>query len=144
MIGEDDEGRQIFVFTAEGVGDPRARAGKSREAKTRRLQERALTVHPRFSDNIVHESDLINDLTERRNDVAQHFTAFSVGLESPGTREARAGGALEKLDRLPRIPRGAVLLLEQRLMVEGIDMARRPRHKKLNDPFCFWWRVEGS
>ena len=144
MIGEDDEGRQIFVFTAEGVGDPRARAGESGETETCRLQERALTVHSGLPDDIVNEGDLIDDLAERRNDVAQHLAAFPVGLESPGTGEAGPGGALEKLDRLARIPRLAVLLREQRLVVKGINMARRPCHKKLDDPFCFWWRVEGS
>lgn len=134
MVGQDDEGGQILTFTSQRVGDPRARTREAGENEARRLQERALAVDAGFPNDVVDEGDVIDDITERRDDFAQHLAAFPVRLESPGTGEAGAGSALEQLDGLTRIPRSAVFLFEERFVVKGVDMTRRTGHEELDDP----------
>src|SRR5690606_5806789 len=90
VVGEDNEGGQIFVFTSERVGDPGARTRETGKAEARRLQQGALAVHARFADDIVDKGDLINDLAERGDDLAEHLATLPVGRKSPRTGE---GGA---------------------------------------------------
>jgi len=142
MIGENDEGWQILTLTSERVGDPRACTGEARKGKACRLQQGALAVNAGFPDDVVDEGDVIDDLAERSDDLAEHLAALTVRFESPRPGKAGAGGALEQLDGLARIPRGAVLFFQERFMVKGIDVARRPCHEKLDDPLCPRRRME--
>ncbi len=142
MIGENDEGWQILTLTSERIGDPRARTGEARKGEACRLQQGPLAVHAGFPDDVVDKGDLIDDLAERSDDLAEPLAALSVGLESPWPGKAGTGGALEQLDGLARIPGGAVLFFQERFMVKGIDVARRPRHEKLDDPLCPRRRME--
>ena len=97
-----------------------------------------MAVHARLADEVVDEGDVIDDVAEGSDDLAEPFARLAIGLEFPRTRETRARRRLKELHRFAGVPGFAVLLLEERLVVEGVDMARRPRHEELHDPFRAW------
>jgi len=85
----------------------------------------------------VYEGDIVDDFSERSNNVIEHLPPLPVPLELPGTGKGGPRGALKEFDGFARIPILAVFLFEQRLVVEGVDMTRRSRHEKLHDSLRF-------
>ena len=82
---------------------------------------------PGLADHVVDERDLVDDVAERRDDLAEHLAALAVGLELPHRPEPGAEAVLERLDVLAEVGRLAVALDEFGLEVEEIDVARRRR-----------------
>ena len=143
MIGKDNEGREIFILGTECVGDPGTSAGKSGEIESGRLQEGTLAVDAGLSDKVVNECEIINDLSQRSDDVTELFPTLSVGSKVPWTCKTGTGCALKQFDFLTGVPRFPVFLPEQGLVVKSVDVACGSRHEKLNDPLCLRWMMEG-
>ena len=133
MVGQHDEGRQVVVEGTEAVADPRAGARETGELKPRRLQQRGRAVHPGLAGHIVDESQLVHDLAEGRDDLAEEFAAAAVRPEIPEGTEPRPETILERLDRLAKVAGLAVSLHQLGLVVEEVEVAGRPRHKELHD-----------
>ena len=90
-------------------------------------------MHAGTADDIMHEGDVIRDLTDGRDDIAEHLARLTVRLEFPGRREGRARAALEEFDGFTWIPFLAVLLLKQRFVVPHVDVAGCTGHEELDD-----------
>ena len=103
--------------------------GKARPLETGRLQISCLTVNAGFTDDIVNERHVIHALAKLRDDRGQRLAALAVPGPFPRRLERVAGGALEQLDALARIPFFAVPLDEFRLVVKQIQMTRRAAHE---------------
>ena len=103
-----------------------------------------MAVYAGAADDIMHEGDVVHDVADGRDDVAEHLAGLAVGFEFPGRREGRPRAALEEFDRFTRIPFLAVLLLEQRLVVPHVDVAGSTGHEELDDALRFGRGVEDA
>jgi hypothetical protein len=75
-------------------------------------------MHARLSYHIVDKRKIVRDLSERRGDLAQHFSASAVWLEFPKRLEPRSEPILKRLDRFSEVARLAMMLDERRLVIE--------------------------
>jgi hypothetical protein len=137
VVGEHDEGGQVFVERAESVADPAAGAGETGQLKTGGLQERGGAVHAGLADHVVDEGEVIDDVAERGDDLAEHFAGLAVGAKIPERAEPRAETVLEDLDGLAEIAGLAVAFDQLGFVVEEIEVAGGAGHKKLHDAFRF-------
>ena len=101
-------------------------------------------MHAGTADDIMHEGDIVHDVTDGRDDVAEHLARLAIGLEFPGRREGRARAALEEFDGFARIPLLAVFLLEEGLVVPHVDVAGGAGHEELDDALGLGRGVEDA
>ena len=143
-IGQHDERREVVVERAKAVAHPGADARVAWDQETGGLQEGGLAMHAGTADDIMHEGDIVHDVTDGRDDVAEHLARLTVGLEFPRRREGRARAALEEFDGFARIPLLAVFLLEEGFVVPHVDVAGCTRHEELDDALGLGRSVEDT
>ena len=120
-VVHDDESGQVAVLAAEAVGHPgaRARVAHPRDAGVD-LEERR-TVRGVRSVQALHEAELIHDLRHVGEEFTHPGTALPVLAERPRAPQQVAGlGELHT--RLGLRKWLAMVALQQRLVVEGVDL----------------------
>jgi hypothetical protein len=81
---------------------------------------------------------LVDDITERSNDLAEQFAAFAMRLKCPGAGKASTGCALKQLNLFAWVPGLTVSFVQQRFVIKRVDVACCASHEQLNDSFCAW------
>ena len=138
---ENDEGREVFVVTAEPVVQPRADAGTPGNLGTGLEKGDGGVVIDRLGVERFHDAEVIDHLGGVRQDAADPGAAFAVLLElerrtrqrQAGLISRHAGQALALANRIGQLL--AVLLIEQRLVVKGIEMRGAAGLKQVDDTF---------
>ena len=149
VIRKHDEGRQVLVDRSESVADPRPHARESGQLEPCRLKVRRLAVHAGLAHQIVHERHLIDHLPEVGHHIAEWLARLTVRPERPHRFHPRTQPILEGLDRFAEITRLSVTFHQLGLVVEQVEMTRRPRHEQLDHPLCprpmmrLWTRSSG-
>ena len=116
-VGQHDEGRQVFVLTAEPVGHPCAHRGESGQDesavghKHRRPVQRALALHR------MDEREVVHALGQLGKQVAHPAAAFAVLAERPPATLAIAGLGREELQLAVGVEGLAVAARELRLVI---------------------------
>ncbi len=142
MVGEDNKGGEVVVFATEGVGDPGASGREAGEVEAGGLEESALGMDSGFADEIVDESEVVDDLAKRGDNGAKHFARLAVGGEFPGVGHGVPGGGLEEFDFFTWVPWLTVFFCEEGFVIEGVDVACSTGHEELDDAFGARWVVE--
>ena len=124
---------QILVLGAQPVGDPTTHAGPDKSVRTRvQLQQRSAMAGIGAMHGVEHAQ-----LVGLTGDVREQFTgpkaALPVLAELPGRGQQVVGGAGDDT-RLGEWQRLAIIAAEQRLVVEGVDMAGAAMHEQKDHP----------
>ena len=80
------------------------------------------------------KSQVVDDRTQRGGDFAEHLAGTSVGPEVPEWSHPRSQTILEGFDLLTEIAGLSVALNQLRFVIIEVEMTRRTRHEKLDDP----------
>jgi len=82
----------------------------------------------------MHEGHLVDARAERRDDFVQHLAALPVGPPFPGRAKRGAEPVLKQLDVFARVPLLAIALMQERFVVERVEMTGPARHEELDHP----------
>ena len=94
-IGNGDKGGQVFVFGSEGVGDPRAHAGKTIEGEAGGNEILSGPVRVRFAGERMDEGVVIRHGGKMRHHVGAHFAGLAVRTKFVLRPGEIASGALK-------------------------------------------------
>ena len=134
VVVQHDVAGEVAVRGAEAVRHPRAEARSLPETAPGVQQEVRLPVEREFADHRADDAEFVGDAGDVREEVADPEAALAALLELPRAAEPDAlGRRLRPLrdgagaDRLPFV------LLQHRLVIEGIDVTRPTVHEAEND-----------
>ena len=132
-IAQHHVGRQILILRAERVAHPRAERRAAQKDFSRAQQHQRLAVVVVLAVHRAHERQLIRERGEPRQRVAHIHATLAAPSEAPRASEDAVGFAalLKRLHALAM--RLAVELVEQRLRVEQIHLARPADLREKND-----------
>ena len=121
---------QVLAFAAQSVDDPRTHAGKSHARRTRVHQVQRHAVHERFVMAGADDRHVVDESRDVREQVGDFDSGLPVLRELPLRRQQRRVGRIGELE--PHIAQAlrqplAVQFLEQRLGIEGVEVARARR-----------------
>ena len=125
------EAGQIRRLAAQAVGRPRADARKALQERPRMQEpDRRLMVGGGPGDG-VQKGDVVGVGADVGKEVAHHPSAPAVGPERPGTgQHVRRGAARDVLPLVDELERPAILLFEQRLVVEAVHVGQPSVHEE--------------
>ena len=132
VVGQHHEGGQIIVQATQPVADPGPHARETGILEASGLQVGGLAVHAGLAGHVVDEGHLVDHPAERRDRLGQQFSAGAVGPEFPYRLEPGTQTILEGFDFLAEIRGLTVTLFQLGLVVEQVDVAGGPGHKKLH------------
>ena len=133
VIVQQDVRRKVGVLGAQPVGNPRPHARGQSYAASRMHQQRRLTMQRKFAHHRPHDAQLVRHRRSTWEEITHPQTAFAPLLELPGTTEPDPAGVRLRFLRDPaRADCLSLMLLEHRLVIEGIDMARAAIHETEN------------
>ena len=147
-IVQHDVGRQVLVHAAQGVGDPRAHGRLAREhSPAVHLEKRRLVGQIRGEHRADH-GDVVDAAGQMRHGIGDPGAALSVAGELKRAAKQRPGRArvFHLAGDLVEI-RLAVQLVQQRLGVEQIHLARPAIHEQVDHagrrgPVMRWARLQ--
>ena len=134
MIWQDHESWQVIVLRTQRIAHPTPSSGKPWQLKARGLQQSRGAVDAGLTDHIMNESHVVDDRAQRGGDFAEHLAGTSVRLEVPERSHPRSQTILEGFDLLTEIAGLPVALNQLGLVIIEVEMTRRTRHEKLDDP----------
>ena len=127
-----DEGRQVFVFRAKPVADPRAHARSHEVVRAGVQLEQRAAVGGVGAVRAVDETDVIDMPCDIGKQLADLVPALAIRLELP--RRGKEVAGLGKGDlRLGKRQRFAVIALQQRLVLKSVHVRRTAFHEQEND-----------
>ena len=143
-----DEVRQVRVFAAETIAQPRAQAGAPRLLAAGLQEGNGRIVVDGFGVHRFDESDVIDDGGRLREQFAEPRPRLTMLLKIEDRRGAgerllpggHAGDTLPHADRIGEF--GAVQFLQLRLVIEQVDVRWPTRHDQPDDPFSLGPKVQ--
>ena len=132
-VEHDDESGQVLVLAAETIIRPRPQARAAREDLARVHLQHGRPVDRRVGGHRVQERDVVDAGGEVREQVADHLAALAVGLEFPLRPDDAAFVLLATPAERLHGDRLAVEIVELRLVVERVDLARAAVHEQEDD-----------
>jgi hypothetical protein len=130
-IGNRHVRRQVLVLTAESVADPRTRARKTFEDRSRVHEHAARSVRVRLRLHRVDEGDVVDVLRHVRQQRADHRAALAGRCERPRTLHEVAVLSLERDQILFAGQRLAMVLRQRWLKFPQIQMGSAARTEDL-------------
>ena len=127
-----DKGRQVFIFRAEPVADPRAHAGPHEVVRTGVQLEQRAAAGGVGAVGAVDETNVIHMPRDIGKQLADFVSALTVRLELPRRGKEIAGLGKGHL-RFGKRQRLAVVALKQRFVLEGVHVRRAAFHEQEND-----------
>ena len=129
-----DEARQILVVGSQAVGQPGAHAWAiGLQGSEGHHQDRAGVLgYVRMTG--VNKAEVIDELSDMREDIADHFSALSVALEAEGGNHQAVLGISQGF----AVHQGrslAGVLGDIRLVIEGVDLGGATGHEELDHVF---------
>ena len=138
-IGHHDVGRQRIALRAQPVHDPRAHAGETRHDAA----GEQFVLRRRVDDHVAvaraDDGEVVDALGRVREQVGDFDAALAVFLKRALGAEQLAHPSDELILRLAELrrPRLAVQLVQQRLGIEGLEVARPAGHERKMTDFAF-------
>ena len=90
-------------------------------------------MHAGPADQIMNKGHLIHDFAQRRDDLAQMFSALAIGLKSKRRLHPRSEPILKSLNVFAKVGLLAVMFFQSRFVIEQIEVTRRAGHKELHN-----------
>ena len=135
-IGQHDIRGEIVRLAAEAVTHPRPEYGEAVQPETGVGLKRRGRVIGRVGDHRANDCQLIRDARDVRKKVRDPQPALAALFELPIVLPKEADLPEERLGLLGRGERLAVILLEQRLVVERIEVTHPPAQEDVNHPLA--------
>ena len=145
---QDDEGRQVGVVAAQPVMHPRAHARAAGDLRSGLEERDRRIVVDRLGEHRADDAQVVDDLGGVRQQVGDPGAAAAVLREPelrPGERQRRlvarhAGEPLALAHRIGQLL--AVARLEQRLVIERLELRRPAGHEQVDDALGLGRHVE--
>ena len=101
-------------------------------------------MHAGLADHIVNKGHVIGTGTERRNGLAQHAAALTIGLELPHRFLPGPEAVLEGLHLFAEVSVFTVVLDQRGFVIKQVDVAGSAAHEKLHHAFRLWHKDLGA
>ena len=136
---EDDKPREVTIFCAKTISDPRTKGWPYLNLVTAMHQHQAWFMVWDFGFHAVDNANVIDAAADMVKDFADINAALTVALECKGAREE---GTCFALGLDPTARDGlACVLCEVWLVIKGVKVAWPAIHKQLDDAFSLWGKV---